>query len=317
MLVTTRRDLAANLAAYGEHKASPRIASMSEAQFRRVCEIGFQHALSGSTLVRASCLAAIEVLEGRPRPLARRRRVWADVPAELLQLDPKTLELRDWFARYAGGEPVGTKQVLPKVTSALAPILPGFRYYRSYTHFRSPFEQGTSYVALECSRGKVQLRFGVTHDEVEALRRRLFEGVNASTYPMPRTIMKYTPNMGPTSPHWRYPIRPVWPISGSAGLARACPEVVAFVQDVALPYVIDHRDPRFIRDTLLNHPGEADGLVSKAQTAFAIDCLLRERGWLDRDYAHFTTRYAGYIDSIRQALECDYQAALEFWNAAP
>ncbi|MGZ4421120.1 MAG: hypothetical protein ACXVFJ_07295 [Gaiellaceae bacterium] len=92
------------------------------------------------------------------------------------------------------------------------------------------------------------------------------------------------------------------------------------MQSVALPYVIDHRDPERIRDTLVNHPGEADGLAGRpsgAQTVFAIDSLLRERGWLKSDYVHFKARYAGYVGSSREALERDYTAAVEHWDAAP
>jgi hypothetical protein len=317
VLVISRRDLAANLVAFGEHEASARVFGMSPEQLNRVYAIGFQRALAGSSLAEASSLAAIEVLEGAPRPLARKRRVWADVPDELLQPDQRTLDSYQWRAKYAGGEPVDGKQILDGVSSALAPILHDFRHYRSYHHFRSVFEQGTSYISLERAFGVLDLRFGVTHKEVEALRLRLFEGVHAETYPTPQTIMKFTPNMGPKSPHWPYPIDPSWPISGSKGLARACPEVIAFVGDVALPYVIRHRDSRNIRDTLVNHPGQADGLpTGHHQAVFAIDCLVGERNWLEADYAHFRSQYVGCVGSVSEALERDYRAALGFWEPA-
>jgi len=319
MLIVSRRDLAANLAAYGESEASARVAGMSEEEINRVYEIGYRHALSGEHLGKASCMAAVEVLEGAPRLLRRQRRVWTDVPAALLEPDPRLLDAYRWFELYAGGEPVDKRTIFEAFSSSLAPTLPGFRYYKTFGHFRDVFEHGTSYIGFERGNGVVSLRFGVTHSEVERVRQRLFEGVSASTYPQPRTISKYTPNMGPDSPHWPYPSRPQWPVSGSEGLARACPEMVAFVQNVALPYVIDHRDPERIRDTLVNHPGEADPLLgaqSGAQTVFAVDSLLRERRWLESDYVHFKARYAGYVASSREALERDYRAAVEFWDAA-
>jgi len=313
MLVISRKDLTANLAAYGEGEASAGVAGLSEADMVRIYEIGYRHALSGENLDRASCLAAVEVLEGAPRPLRRQRRVWADVPGALLEPDPGLLDTYRWFELYAAGEPVDKRTIFEAFSSAVAPALPGFRYYKTYGHFRGVFEHGTSYIGFERGAGVVSLRFGVTHAEVESVRQRV------SSYPLARTISKYTPNMGPTSPHWPYPTRPEWPVSGSQGLARACPEMVAFVQTVALPYVIDHRHPELIRDTLVNHPGEADPLVGRsgAQTVFAIDSLLRRRGWLESDYVHFKARYAGHVASSREALERDYRSAVEHWDAAP
>jgi len=235
-----------------------------------------------------------------------------------LEKDALQVDIERWFASYAGGVPVDGRRVLEALSSALAPALPDFRYYKSYRHFRAAFEHGTSYIGLERGFGVVSVRFGVTHTEVEGVRGRLFEGVTASAYPHPWTISKFTPNMGPMSPHWPFPVRPEWPVSGSDGLARACTEIVAFVEEIALPYVIAHRDPAYIRDTLVNRPGQADGLAD-AQTVFAIDCLLQERAWLEADYAHLRARYAGlgFAASVRDALERDYNAALGSCDAAP
>ena len=320
MLIISRKDLAANLAAYGESEASAKVAGLSESQLNRAYEIGYRRALAGENLDRASCMAAVEVLEGVARPLRRQRRVWADVPAALLEPDPALLDVSRWFEQYAGGERVDTKTIMEAFSSSLAPSLPDFRYYKTFRHFRGVFEHGTSYIAFERGNGVVSLRFGVAHAQVERVRQQVFEGVQVSTYPQPRTISKYTPNMGPTSPHWPYPSWPEWPVSGSEGLARACPEMVAFVLNVALPYVIDHRDPERIRDTLVNHPGEADSLgggSSGAQTVFAVDYLLRESSWLASDYAHFKARYAAYVAPVREALERDYKAAVDAWDKAP
>jgi hypothetical protein len=227
------------------------------------------------------------------------------------------VDVRHWSYHPAGRLPVERRQILEACSTALAPALDGFRYYRSHSQFRGAFEHGISYIGLECAYGLVELRFGVTHAEIERLRQQVFPGARGTYIFTPRTIMKYTPNMGPTSPLWPYPVKPAWRILGADELAHACSEIIALVQDVVLPYVIDHRDPRSIRETFLNHPGEADGW-DEAQTVFAIDCLLRERGWLEADCIHFRARHARFKNApAREALERDYRAALAFWNAAP
>jgi hypothetical protein len=114
MLDITRRDLAVTLASYGEHDSSARIESMSAEDFRRVCEIGFRNALTGMLLAEASSLAAIEVLEGKPRELRRRRRNWLDVPPSLLVPDTIELAVAARIERYAGGVPVGRSDILTK-----------------------------------------------------------------------------------------------------------------------------------------------------------------------------------------------------------
>ena len=47
MPVVSRRDLAINLASLGEHEASARVQTISDADDQSICDIGFQHALSG------------------------------------------------------------------------------------------------------------------------------------------------------------------------------------------------------------------------------------------------------------------------------
>jgi len=316
MLVVTRKDLAAELAAYGEHEASAKIAALSEAQLHRVYEIGHDHALSGMLLARASCLAAIEVLEGKPRELRRERRVWRDVPPELNQPDPIQLEIRRWFDEYGGGAAVDPRQIFEELASSLTPVLSGFRYFKSHHQFRAVFPDGISSVGIGRGHGVVALRFGVMHAPIESLRQRLFEGVGKPSPRYARTISKYSVNMGPKSPHWPYPTRPQWPVSGADGLRRACAEVAAFVSNVALPYVLDHRDPLRIRNTLLHHPGKADRVddTAIAQTIFAIDHLSRRRDWLELDYATLRDRYKTYVSPYPEHLDRDMAASVRSWD---
>jgi hypothetical protein len=111
--------------------------------------------------------------------------------------------------------------------------------------------------------------------------------------------------MGPNSPHWHYSTRPAWPISGSGGLERASSEIVAFVKDTALPYVTAHQDPERIRETLVNTPGRADPFFP-ARTIFAVDHLLRNRKWLEDDYALLTERSKHFAAQRKEDLAREF-----------
>jgi hypothetical protein len=284
MLVIPKEDLARNLIAYGEEAVSAQLSSMSPEDYRRVCEIGFRHALSGMMLLKAGCLAAIEVVEGRPRELKRKRRDWTSVPPAAYEPDPRFVAIRKRFEQYGAGTRLRKPEVLSGVFDRLRDRLPDFRYFRSHHHFRRPFAGGTSFIGLDYAHGSLALRFGVRHEGIEATRVRLFEPKWTPPKLSPTTISKFSINMGPSSPHWTYPTETTWPISGSEGLERASPEIAAFIDEVVLPYVTAHQDPATIRDTLLNHPGHADQWVWDGVLVFSLDCFLRRRDWLDADH---------------------------------
>lgn len=71
-----RRAIAADLWAYGEDELAERAASLSDAQLNRLGELAsdWSGASGARLLSTATALAAIEVMEGKPRPLARQRR---------------------------------------------------------------------------------------------------------------------------------------------------------------------------------------------------------------------------------------------------
>jgi len=315
MLILSRKDLAANLAAYGEHEASSRIEGLSKEDYDRIGKIGFQYSLAGKNLLLAGCLAAIEVLEGFPRELKRKRRLWDDVPSELRTPDPKMLEIHEWFEAYAGGAPVKKREIFEALASALELYLPGYRYFRSFEHFRRSFAHGISYIGFERAHGVVNLRFGVLHEDVERVKANLYGDPSYHFAHVARTISKYTANMGPSSPHWPYPVKPTWPISGTDGLQRASYELVSFVTDTVLPYVTAHEEPARIRDTFVTTPGRADQF-SPSQTIFAIDYLLRDRQRLEDDYALLTERSKGYVGDYRSDLQRDFGAVVAKWNDA-
>lgn len=285
-LVISKEDLARNLLAYGEAAAAERVRHLSAEQLQRVYQIAFKHALARMHFLQAGCLAAIEVIEGAPRALKRKRRVWADAPEIACEPNPRFAEIQRRFQRYAGGRRVRKQEILNDLGESLAPCLPGFRYYRTRAQFRQLFADGVSIVGLEYGHGVLSLRFGVTHDRVEEVRGRLFALAWKGSRPFPVTMSKLTTNMGPSSPHWLYPTECRWPISGSDGLALASREIAEFVEAVVLPYVISHREPAAVRQTLLNFPGRADSWMHRIETTvFAVDYLLSRRDWLDQDYA--------------------------------
>jgi hypothetical protein len=290
VLVVTKEDLIRNLLAYGEAAVSNRIASMSAEEYDRVGEIGFKHALAGMNLFKAACHAAVEVVEGSPRDLNRKRRVWADASPIACEPNPRLAAIMKRFEEYGGGQRVGKKEVLAGLSASLAHTLPDFRYFRSRASFRKLFQDGFSYITFERGHGELSLRFGVRHDRVEEVRACLFDRAAVLA-----TISKWSCNMGPESAGWKYPTDTTWPIGGSEGLIRASPEVTEFVAQVALPYVIEHQDPGAIRDTLLRTPGRADPLPPVGSTIFAIDCLLGRRDWLDEDYNLLCERQAALL----------------------
>jgi hypothetical protein len=310
MLVLSRRDLAANLAAYGEAGASARLAEMPESDFKRVCEIGFRNALDGESFAKASSLAAVEVLEGKQRELRRQRRVWSDVPPELLNPDRRTLEIDAWFDRYSGGAPVRKPEILQSVSGVIGARNPEFRYFKTAHQFRRLFSAGTAYIGLEYAKGVMALRFGTHIESVERVKERLFSTGYVPHQHHPHTISKYTYNMGPRSRRWAYPTETTWPILGSEGLQLATLEIVDFIEDVVVPYLSRHEDPLAVRETLIHNPGQADAFAFPEKTVFAVDVLSRRRDWLDSDYGLFAGRASGHVESLRNELRQVYERAV-------
>lgn len=313
MLIISRKDLAANLAAYGEAEASAKVADLTPFDYERVCKIGFDHSLRGEKLLRAACLAAIEVIEGKSRDLRRSRRINHDVPAELREPDPRALAIEHWIAEYSEGEFVKKDEIFETLSAVVAPELPSYRYYKSYGHFRGKSQAGTSCVGFERGHAIVSLRFGVTLTAVEQIKRKLLNTPIYGPEYIAATISKYSVNMGPNSKHWHHPVPAQWPIVGSDGLARACPEVVSFVRELVVPYLQRHQNPANIRDTLLSAPGRADQFAP-VETIFAVDYLLRRRDWLDADFLLLQHRLNSCTADVRERLQRCYFVAASRWD---
>ncbi len=72
----TRELLAIDLRTYGEEALAAKVPDLTDDQMKRIGERAAENACTGMLLARAAALAAIEVLEGRPRePRWKRRKL--------------------------------------------------------------------------------------------------------------------------------------------------------------------------------------------------------------------------------------------------
>jgi hypothetical protein len=74
LAVSTRKDLAVDLRSFGEDAVASEVLALSDAQFHDLYEIAGAKYLKEGGIVRSLCLAAVELVEGRQRPLTRKRR---------------------------------------------------------------------------------------------------------------------------------------------------------------------------------------------------------------------------------------------------
>jgi hypothetical protein len=77
MLYTPRKNLIVDLKAYGEDDVARKIRGLSKKEYDRLGNLASDHSLTGMLLAKALALAAVEVVEGEPRPLKRKRRLFA------------------------------------------------------------------------------------------------------------------------------------------------------------------------------------------------------------------------------------------------
>lgn len=244
MLIVNRDDLARNLAAYGELELSERTRLMSDEQFKRVCEIGFRHALTGMHLLKCSCLAAVEVLEGKPRELKRKRRRWTGLSRSISSTLPMFEAVQRRFEKYSGGQPLRKAQILEQLSQIVSRSMPSFKYFKSSSEFRCTFRSGYSFIGFSYGHGSLALQFGVRHHDIAEIEARMFP-TDYSTRRL-ATISMLSVNMGPRSPHWPYPTETTWPISGTQGLRLASSEIVAFIRGCSR--TICHAAPRPCRN---------------------------------------------------------------------
>jgi hypothetical protein len=83
---TTRQSLIDDLLAYGESAVADRISSISAEQMDRIADRADDYVTENPLIAKALALAAVEVLEGEPRPLARARRQFGQAHARTTDL---------------------------------------------------------------------------------------------------------------------------------------------------------------------------------------------------------------------------------------
>jgi hypothetical protein len=69
-----RASLVADLRRYGEDAVASTVQSLSAAKIDAIHAQGMKIAFTGTMLLKAFCLVAVEAVEGTARPLARKRR---------------------------------------------------------------------------------------------------------------------------------------------------------------------------------------------------------------------------------------------------
>jgi len=76
-LYTPTDNLVQHLVDYGEDEAAGHVMNLTKEDFDHLAEIAFDHACTGMLLAKALALAAVEIIEGKPRELKKKRRVFA------------------------------------------------------------------------------------------------------------------------------------------------------------------------------------------------------------------------------------------------
>ena len=71
---SNRTALAADLRSYGEDSVASALEAATDDTVLSIAQRGIQISFTGENIPRSLCLAAVETIEGRLRPLARKRR---------------------------------------------------------------------------------------------------------------------------------------------------------------------------------------------------------------------------------------------------
>ena len=170
----------------------------------------------------------------------------------------------------------------------------GFRYYRSFEHFRRSDSEGLSYITINPvthNRVFYHLAFylAVRNDPIESTIKQIV-GAPTKLNHYDRSVWNYTVNIGPTSPHWNYPIPGTWSFQTERDFDSSEREIVRFVTGLALPFLSENLSKAAIRRTLLKLPGHAQNL-KPYQQIFAVDILSSDVSSFEADYSLLTARY--------------------------
>jgi len=158
--------------------------------------------------------------------------------------------------------PLTTKHVTERTAEALGFLADqGFRYFRSFLHFRRTDPAGYSYVTINAVTGdrvnyRLAFYLGVRIDALETIIQQILQQPAKLTHD-DRSLLSYTVNIGPDSLNWSYPIWGMWNFSTESEFESQLPEVTAFIGDLALPFLNGNTTSDAVRTTLLETPGHA------------------------------------------------------------
>lgn len=297
----SRSQLARSLWAYDEIALSVRALASSDATHDRICDLTVKYRLYGIPSYRAAPLAAVVVLEGRRRALKRQRPLGLDKTEPEIGAERENKLARQ--AEYSLGRSLKKREVFDGVAEMITPLLPGFRYYRSYGRYLRSFANGTAFVDLCSFHSQFYgFQYGIHHRLVERTFARVFDPDRELGKCSPMTIFDHS--------HFH---DVDWPISGSHGLELAAEGMRAFVGDVVFPYLRTHKEPEAIRKTILYEDGNTPWNSPPHATVFAVDALLGQRGWLDDDFGHYNRYYKA--GRLRDSLGGHYETAKKNWDA--
>jgi hypothetical protein len=193
----------------------------------------------------------------------------------------------------------------------------GFKYFKSFQHFRKNNENGFSYIHLNAvthNRSAYHLAFyiGVQITEVEKAILRI-RGESRKVSHHDRTIWNYTVNIGPESHHWKFPIPGTWTGYSSEDFTAVAPEISRFIAELGLPFVAENSAPEKLRNLLIDKPGHATNIYPY-RSILGIDHLFGTDQQLKEDIALLDRRYAGFGPHPRREFDEFVAQILKYRN---
>ena len=212
-----------------------------------------------------------------------------------------------------------TKALSERVSDALAFLTgDGFRYFRSFEHFRRDDPHGHSYVHIDSvthNRLDYHLTFniGVRIDTLESTIKQILGQPTELTH-YDRSIWNYTANIGPNSHGWRYPIPGTWTFREAREIDSQLSEVSTFIRELALPFLDRNRTSAAVRETLLEFPRHTQNL-KPFQQILGADVLADDARQLEADYSLLSERHAKWHPPLKAEFNEFYRHAKSFLQA--
>jgi hypothetical protein len=209
-----------------------------------------------------------------------------------------------------------TKVITERVSDALTFLTgDGFRYFRSFEHFRRDDPQGHSYVAINSvthNRLDYHLAFniGVRIDVLESTIRQILRQPAKLTH-YDRSITNYTVNIGPNSHGWPYPIAGTWTFREERDIDCQLSEVSTFIRELVLPFLDRNTTSAAVRETLLAFPRHTQNL-KPFQQILAADILADDASQLEADYSLLSERHHKWHPALKAEFNEFYLHAKSF-----